>query len=215
MEPPREKEARKTKQSWRRTWVIKELESIGKTWGEAEKIAINRVRSYASRGAKRIKQSSNLLPCSCHLFDSWHQQETEDRYSQNPCETGILSASLLVWNRMSSMVSFLWKRPISEAFSKNPHVSSKTPFWGNIHKSIMRTPPVYLEQRSYFIPLYFEYFLTCNATPNVRSNSWTSSSFFFANVLLFSTINSRYRDCCTCDTPRESPCIRTSSLLFT
>ena len=31
------------KQSWRRT-VIKELESIGKTWGEAEKIAINRVR---------------------------------------------------------------------------------------------------------------------------------------------------------------------------
>ena len=31
------------KQSWRRT-VIKELESIGKTWGEAEKIAVNRVR---------------------------------------------------------------------------------------------------------------------------------------------------------------------------
>ena len=33
----------RSKQSWRRT-VIKELESIGKTWGEAEKIAINRVR---------------------------------------------------------------------------------------------------------------------------------------------------------------------------
>ena len=31
------------KQSWRRT-VIKELDRIRKTWGEAEKIAINRVR---------------------------------------------------------------------------------------------------------------------------------------------------------------------------
>jgi len=31
------------KQSWRRT-VIKELESIGKTWAETEKIAMNRVR---------------------------------------------------------------------------------------------------------------------------------------------------------------------------
>jgi len=30
------------KQSWRRT-VFKELKSIGKTWGEAEKIAINTV----------------------------------------------------------------------------------------------------------------------------------------------------------------------------
>ena len=36
----------RSKQSWRRT-VIKELQSIGKTWGEAEKIAINRVRQKA------------------------------------------------------------------------------------------------------------------------------------------------------------------------
>ena len=45
------------KQSWRRT-VIKELENIGRTWGEAKQMTDNRVRwrAMVARGAKRIEK---------------------------------------------------------------------------------------------------------------------------------------------------------------
>ena len=56
------------KQSWRRT-VSKELENIGRTWGEAKLLANNKIRwklwwkPYASRGAKRIKSSHREKSC--------------------------------------------------------------------------------------------------------------------------------------------------------
>ena len=71
----------RTKQSWRRT-VSKELENIGRTWGEAKLLANNKIRwkamvealclSGGLRGSSQVK-SSRMRVCS-----DWAKSDSSD-----------------------------------------------------------------------------------------------------------------------------------------